>query len=109
MEPTLQHGDKVVCSFIEPQYWKQAIRDGQVYVVISTDGVVVKRLINRIRTHATLDLVSDNSSYEVVELPASDIKEVWWVRLRITPYLDRPAAQTQDLNRVLERISKLVG
>ena len=109
MEPTLQHGDKVVCSFIEPQYWKQAIRDGQVYVVITTDGVVVKRLINRLRTHGTIDLVSDNSTYEVTELPAADIKEVWWVRLRITPYLDRPAAQTQDLNRVLERISKLVG
>ena len=109
MEPTLQHGDKVVCSFIEPQYWKQAIRDGQVYVIITSDGVVVKRLINHIRTDAAIDLVSDNTSYEVSSLPITEVREIWWVRLRITPYLDRPAAQSQDLNRVLERISKLVS
>ena len=108
MEPSLQHGDKVVCSFIEPQYWKQAIKDGQVYVVITSDGVVVKRLINRIRANGCIDLVSDNHSFPVSELPVSDIREVWWVRLRITPYLDRPADH-QDLHNMLEQLTVKVG
>ena len=109
MEPTLQHGDKVVCSFIEPQYWQQAIKDGQVYVVITSDGVVVKRIINRIRTRQCLDLVSDNNAYPIAELTVEDIREVWWVRLRITPYLDRPVPDTQELQNMLEQLNSKVN
>jgi len=109
MEPTLQHGDKVVCSFIEPQYWKQAIKDGQVYVIITSDSVVVKRVINRIRTRQCLDLVSDNSAYPIAELPVQEIREVWWVRLRITPYLDRPLPDTAELQSMLEQLSTKVN
>lgn len=108
MEPTIQHGDKIVCSFIEPQYWSQAIKDGQVYVIVTSTGVLVKRLINRIRTSAELDLVSDNTQYDIITLRVEDIKELWWVRLRISPYLDKPVQRSRDLEARLEEQSMLI-
>ncbi len=116
MEPTLQHNDKVVCSFIEPQYWEPAIKNGQVYVVLTDGGIVVKRLINHIRSNRTLDLVSDNSHFDIIKIPANEIREVWWVRLKISPYLDKPASQDIGLhnqlehqNRMIEQLSKTVS
>jgi hypothetical protein len=116
MEPTLQHSDKVVCSFIEPQYWEHAIKNGQVYVVLTDDGIVVKRLINNIRSNRMLDLVSDNNTYDIVKLPVTQVREVWWVRLKISPYLDKPATQDMNLkvqlehqNRMIEQLSNTVS
>jgi len=116
MEPTLQHSDKVVCSFIEPQYWEHAIKNGHVYVVLTNDGIVVKRLINHIRSNHTLDLVSDNTLYDIVKLPISQVREVWWVRLKISPYLDRPSNhdtglrdQLEHQNRMIEQLSNTVN
>ncbi len=116
MEPTLQHSDKVVCSFIEPQYWEHAIKNGQVYVVLTDEGIVVKRLINHIRSDRALDLVSDNSTYDIVKLPVEQVREVWWVRLKISPYLDKPSSQDVNLqsqlehqNRMIEQLSKTVN
>jgi len=116
MEPTLQHSDKVVCSFIEPQYWEPAIKNGQVYVVLTDEGIVVKRLINHIRSNRTIDLVSDNSLYDIVKLPVGQVREVWWVRLKISPYLDKPLGQDSGLrdqlehqNRMIEQLSNTVN
>ena len=108
MEPTLQHGDKIVCSFIEPQYWKHAIKDGQVYVVITKTDVLVKRLINRLRSSQELDLVSDNAQYDIVTLQDTDIRELWWVRLKITPYLDKPSSSSTEIEQRLEHQSDMI-
>jgi len=108
MEPTLQHNDKVVCSFIEPQYWEHAIKNGQVYVIVTEEGIVVKRLINHIRSNRTLDLVSDNNMYDIVKLPAEQVREVWWVRLKISPYLDKPSSQDVGLRNQLEHQNRMI-
>jgi phage repressor protein C with HTH and peptisase S24 domain len=108
MEPTLQHSEKVVCSFIEPQYWEPAIKNGQVYVVLTKDGIVIKRLINHIRSNRTLDLVSDNRSYEIIKLPVEQVREVWWVRLKISPYLDKTSIQDVDLYNQLEHQNRMI-
>lgn len=110
MEPTLQRGDRVVCAFIEPQYWEPAIKDNQVYVVVTHSSVLVKRLINRMRHDKCIDLVSDNRDYSPVPVPVSDIREVWRVRLRISGYLDRPqwVEMTQDLENQIQRQGHLI-
>lgn len=108
MEPTLQHGDKIVCSFIEPQYWQHAVKDGQMYVVVTQTDVLVKRLINHIRSSKEIDLVSDNTQYAITSLPVEDVRELWWVRLKISPYLDRPSTNSHGLEARLEQQSLLI-
>lgn len=110
MEPTLFHGDRVVCSFIEPQYWSQAIKNGHVYVVVTRTDVLIKRLTNRMRTDACVDLISDNAAFAPQSVAAEDIREIWWARLKITPYLNKPATLdiAQDLEDQIARQSDLI-
>ena len=100
MEPTLYHGDRVVCSFIEPQYWQQAIKNGHVYVIVTPTDVLIKRLTNRLRQDGCIDLISDNAAFRPQQVSGEDIREVWWARLKITPYLNKPA--TLDISQDLE-------
>lgn len=110
MEPTLFHGDRVVCSFIEPQYWNQAVKNGHVYVVVTRTDILVKRLTNRIRTDACVDLISDNTAFSPQSVSIEEIREIWWARLKITHYLNKPAALdiAQDLEDQIARQSDLI-
>jgi hypothetical protein len=61
MQPTLQHGDTVICR--EVGELKQVI-DGEMYTVIADGGVMVKRVFKKIDESGKiigLKLVSDNS------------------------------------------------
>lgn len=90
MEPTLFEGDKVVCSYLEPTLWENAIKDNYVYVVVTRGDVVVKRVFNKIREKKQLELVSDNSFYEAYPANLGDIREVWYVRAKVSPFLPSP-------------------
>lgn len=96
MLPTLHSGDRVVCSFIEPNYWYQAVKDRQMHVIISTTDVLVKRIVNNIRTEKSLVLQSDNQEYPEIVVPIEEVQEIWKVRLKISPYLDPPMGQHID-------------
>ncbi len=87
MEPSVQHGDKVVCSFIEQEHWDHAIKDNHVYVVITENEVVIKRLCNQIKEDGTIKLISDNRSYEPYEIAINEVKEIWCVKSKISTFL----------------------
>lgn len=86
MEPTLLEGDKVICSFLEPNLWENGIKDNHVYVFVTKSDVVVKRATNKIKTNSALELCSDNSFYKPFTLPLSELKEVWSIRSKISPF-----------------------
>jgi len=86
MIPYLQPGDKVVCRFIEPRDWITSIRDHHVYVIVSRGNVVVKRVINNLHRHRHLLLVSDNDEFKSYRLNVNDIREVWYVKTRISAF-----------------------
>ncbi|MEN0005772.1 MAG: S24 family peptidase [Bacteroidota bacterium] len=90
MEPTLFEGDKVVCSFLEPTLWESSIKDNYVYVIVTRGDVVVKRVTNRLKSNKQLILLSDNSFYETYTLNVGDIREVWYVRAKVSPFLPSP-------------------
>ena len=110
MEPTLFHGDRVVCAFIEPECWHQAIKNGHVYVIVTTTDVLIKRLTNRIRRDRCIDLVSDNAAFHPQELAVEEVREIWLARLKITPYLNKPATLdiAQDLEDQIARQTMLI-
>lgn len=91
MEPTLFEGDKVVCSFLEPTLWESSIKDNFVYVVVTRGDILVKRVFNKLKEGKSLELQSDNNFYEPYQVPISDIREIWYVRAKISPFLPSPA------------------
>ena len=90
MEPTLFEGDKVVCSFLEPTLWETSIKDSYVYVVVTRGDIVVKRVNNKLKEKKQLHLSSDNSFYEPYTVNLGDIREIWYVRAKVSPFLPSP-------------------
>jgi transcriptional regulator with XRE-family HTH domain len=74
MQP-LPSGSIVIGEYVE----KIAdIKDGMTYVVISSeDGIVYKRVFNKIEQDGLLVLKSDNPTYQSYNIKAQDILEIW--------------------------------
>ncbi len=90
MEPTLFEGDKIVCSYIEPTLWESGMKDNYVYVIVTQDDIVVRRIYNQLKTNKLIAVHSDNKFYEPYEIPLSMIREIWYVRAKISPFLPAP-------------------
>ena len=90
MEPTLFEGDKVVCSFLEPTLWESGIKDNFAYVVVTRSDVVVRRVKNFINESKELELLPENQFYEKRRVSLNELREIWYVRARITPFLPSP-------------------
>lgn len=116
MEPTLFEGDKVVCSFLEPTLWESGLKDNFAYVVVTRSDVVVKRVANFLRDRKEIELSSDNNFYEPYTIPLSDLREIWYVRARITPFLPSPKNiqryihdEVADLKETITQQSKMLS
>ena len=116
MEPTLFEGDKVVCSFLEPTLWETSIKDNYVYVVVTRGDVLVKRIQNRIRSDKQLTLISDNSYYEPFTVGIGDVREIWYVRAKISPFLPSPQniqnilrEEVRELKQTIKNQSELIS
>mgnify|MGYP001115690989 CR=1 FL=1 len=116
MEPTLFEGDKVICSYLEPTLWETAIKDSYVYVVVTRGDVVVKRVFSHLKSEKHLELVSDNNFYEPYQLSLGDIREIWYVRAKISPFLPSPQNierylhdEMKELKKNIQHQSKLIN
>jgi phage repressor protein C with HTH and peptisase S24 domain len=115
MEPTLFEGDKVVCSFLEPTLWESSIKDNYVYVIVTRGDVVVKRVTNKLKKDKQLILHSDNSFYDTYNLNVGDIREIWYVRAKVSPFLPSPQniknylfEEVRDLKQTIRQQSQLI-
>lgn len=90
MEPTLFEGDKVICSYLEPTLWENSLKDNYVYVIVTRGDVVVKRVQNKLKDEKYIELRSDNDFYEPYRVGIGDIREIWYVRAKISPFLPSP-------------------
>ncbi len=84
MQPTFNAGDKVVCSHVYNVYFEQLLKDGKVYVIVTETDIFLKRIINKIKSHKSILLLSDNEHYEPNELAIHEVKEIWKVELRLS-------------------------
>lgn len=74
MEP-VAHGSYIICDYV--QNW-QEIKSGKTYILITKDeGVVYKRVYNRMEEKSELILKSDNPEYEPYTISSDKIIEVW--------------------------------
>lgn len=115
MEPTLFEGDKVICSYLEPTLWESAIKDNYVYVIVTRGDIVVKRVTNNIKSTKELLIHSDNNFYHDYSLNLSEIREIWYVRAKISPFLPSPLNiknllrdEVRELKTIIDSQSQLI-
>ena len=100
MYPTMHSNAYVVGQFVEN--WVNDIKDNKIYIIVSAnDGVVVKRVLNRIDKYSSLYCKSDNrKEYPSFSVDIKDVKEVWEVKLLLSYTLLDPA-------EIYDRVSDL--
>lgn len=80
MEPTLKNKELIIGEWVESL---EHIRDDRVHIVVTkTDGIVIKRLLNRISEYgyvvAKSDAVDNRADYPNLNIYPEDILEVWY-------------------------------
>lgn len=83
----LNDGDIVIAQYVEDIF---SLKDGRVYVIISMEGVIIRRCINRLMTaDRVLVANSDNKSgeYPPIILHPPEILEVWELKAFISKQL----------------------
>lgn len=100
MAPTLYPGDMAIGEWVESL---DNVRDGRVYIVVTHNmGVVIKRVLNRLQERGKLYLKSDTFEYKeqypTIEIDPSEVQEIWYSRLRITPQFMAENSSLKRLN-----------
>lgn len=68
-------GSFVIAKYIEDIV---EIKDGKTYIILTeNDGLVYKRVYNKIEENKSLLLVSDNKLYREYEIPIQNVLEIW--------------------------------
>lgn len=96
MTDTLQTGDYVIARFCDNHF--RDVREGYIHVVVTGDNVLVKRLINRAETEHCLILISDNNAYPEVRVDIDDIREIWYVKSKLSTYMP---VKKHDLEKII--------
>lgn len=94
----LSPGDIVIARYVDDPL---SMRDSRVYVIISTEGVLIKRIINRLGNDQKLILKSDNKSndYPDILLEPEQIMEVWEFKAKISAQIP-PENAYELINRL---------
>lgn len=112
MYPTLQNNSYVIGEFVEN--WED-VPDNRVCVVVTeTEGVIVKRITNRIKKYKSLYCKSDNRDYPHIVVNVMDIKEIWECKMHLSfEFLD-PVTNYQkiadlevEMLKIKEKIQEL--
>ena len=102
MSTTIHDGDYIFGKYIDNY---NDIIDGRIYVIVSKfDGVVVKRVLNRIKESGKLILKSDNrdGNYPIYSINIEDILEIWYAKMYASKQMPDPI-------NVYEKIHELEG
>jgi len=105
-------GTVIVGRFIED--WS-TIKDGTPCIIVSQkEGVVFKRIYNKIQEAATLRLHSDNPVYSPYELHVEDVLEIWEAKSYISSTfpiadlsLDKLSSIVLDLQKEMMKLKKV--
>lgn len=106
MVPTYHESDIVISRFVENLL---EIRDDRVYIVITQrEGIVAKRVINRVQIEGKLILNSDNQrhpgEYPPIVISPEDILEIWYAVAFISRQMRKPG---EIYNRLIDVESRL--
>lgn len=108
MAPTIGDGDKVISSFVESI---DDIIDDRVYVVVTHDGIVVKRVLNRVSARGKLVLKSDTvahrQEFRTYEIDYDSVVELWYCRMKLSGDFSAPSEIYSRLNELESDVTEL--
>ncbi len=96
MTDSLQNGDFVVGRFCDNHF--KDIREGYIHVVVTHDNVLVKRILNKAESEHTLTLISDNEAYPPFDIDIDEVREIWYVKSKLTNYMP---VKKQDIDKLI--------
>ena len=98
-------GSYIISEYV--QNW-ETIKDESTYIVISqSEGIVYKRIKNRLGTDQVIDLKSDNTLYPTFTIPIDEVVEVWKAKGVISFNLDEPDVSNNQLSRMNAMLMEL--
>lgn len=101
----IQTGSYILTEYIENWNW---IKSGECYVVVSKEeGVVYKRVHNKIDEHQKLELHSDNKAYEPYSIPINDVVEIWKAKGFLSFDLPEQTQENTTVGELSEMMAKL--
>lgn len=80
------------------------VKAGQICVVVSEDGIVLKRVYNKIKERNSLLLKSSNILYEPYEVEAQEVKEIWGFVAYISRHVPESITPESDLRMAFDRL-----
>jgi len=100
MNPTLHNRDIVFAEWVEGIDF---IREDRVHVLVTkTEGVVIKRLLNRVNQYgyiiAKSDAINQRNEYPNIHIPAEDISEIWYPKMYLSADFRSPSDMWQRMN-----------
>lgn len=101
-------GTIVIAEYLDN--WNQA-KSGATYVLLTkNDGVVYKRLQNKLRDQKAFRLISDNKAYDPYSVPAEDVLEIWKAKAYISTVFPDPVDQPslEKLTEMVQHLQKSV-
>jgi phage repressor protein C with HTH and peptisase S24 domain len=101
MEPTLYAGDTVVGRFLDRSEYEN-IRDQFIYIVVTRDGVIVKRVLNRLKERGWIRCRSDNRKYSAYNVDEDDIVNIFEAKAKLSFNFTNEQANLFDLMHELE-------
>jgi hypothetical protein len=81
MEPIFHEGDWVVGSHVEDA---SQIKNNDIYIIVTRDGICIKRVVNEVDRRGVLIINSENPAYTPDVIFAEDVLEMWAFELKMT-------------------------
>ncbi|MBK6698787.1 MAG: helix-turn-helix transcriptional regulator [Saprospiraceae bacterium] len=109
MMPVINPNDMVICSYLHQCLWESHLKENNIYVIVTTHDVVVKRISNKLRTERMLLLHSDNVEFLSYAVRVADIKEIWQVRAKVSTALEPVNQKSNNLPDEFEQLKEIVN
>ncbi len=107
MEPTLPIKSMLITELVAPESYHR-IKSGQVYVVITRYGTLIRRITNRLEEKGVLQALADNSDYGPSDIPVAEISSVWKARAFFSTGFPGESRQLYQLYQDLEERIRLL-
>lgn len=100
----LQSGSFIIAEYIDN--WN-LIKSGETYVILSkNDGIVYKRVQNKLKEQKVLKLISDNPVYDAYTIGVEDILEIWKAKGYLSMQLPEPVKEA-TMSQLTEMVTQL--
>ena len=106
---TLFEGDKVICSYLDPIHWHEGLKENYVYVFITQSDILIRRIESQDKKAETVFLKADNSNYQELEVKLMNLKEIWYVRAKFSPFLPSPKSITNLMRNELQSVHQAIN